>query len=261
MKKRKIAVVSWGFDPLHSGHIAYLDEASKFGELLVVLLNSDQWLINKKGKYFLPFNERKIVLENLKLVDEVYSFKDDDIGSCIHGLNDIKKKYPKDDIIFCNGGDRTQSNIPEMRVKDIVFEFEIGGSNKLNSSSEILKNWNYEKEKRIWGEFYNLFEEKYLKVKELIVFPNQGMSFQRHFHRNEVWFVSEGSCKVNYSKSSEEEKKEIILTKFDTFLVKKNEWHQIINPHQTECKIIEIQYGDKVDESDIERLYYFNEGK
>ena len=42
------------------------------------------------------------------------------------------------------------------------------------------------------------------------------------------------------------------------FHVKKNEWHQIINPHNEECKIIEIQYGDKVEESDIERLYYFD---
>ncbi len=83
------------------------------------------------------------------------------------------------------------------------------------------------------------------------------MSFQRHFHRNELWFISEGSCIVNYSKSEESDKKEYHLNKDDTFQVKKNEWHQIINPFDEKCKIIEIQYGDKVDESDIERLYYF----
>ena len=85
------------------------------------------------------------------------------------------------------------------------------------------------------------------------------MSFQRHSFRNELWFISEGSCIVNYSKTSKEEQKEYKLTKDDIFQVKKNEWHQIINPHKEVCKIIEIQYGDKVEESDIERLYYFDE--
>ena len=128
---------------------------------------------------------------------------------------------------------------------------------KKNSSSSILKDWTFPKENRLWGEFYNLYSNPNLKVKELIVFPKQGMSFQRHFHRNELWFISEGSCIVNYSKSEESDKKEYHLNKDDTFQVKKNEWHQIINPFDEKCKIIEIQYGDKVDESDIERLYYF----
>ena len=154
-KKYKVILISGGFDPVHKGHIQCIQNAREFADEVWIGLNNDSWLRNKKGKEFMPFNERKIVLENLKLVDEVCSFQDDDIGSCIHGLNDIKKKYPKDDIIFCNGGDRTQSNIPEMSLKDIVFEFEIGGSNKLNSSSEILKNWNYQKEKRIiFSPFY-----------------------------------------------------------------------------------------------------------
>ena len=91
--------------------------------------------------------------------------------------------------------------------------------------------------------------------------PKQGMSFQRHLHRNELWFVSEGSCIVNYSKSKESEKKEYKLSTEDIFQVKKNEWHQIINPNSEICKIIEIQYGDEVKESDIERLYYFDENK
>ena len=62
MNKKRIAVVSGGFDPLHSGHIAYLKDAKNYGEKLIVLLNSDNWLIKKKGKNFLSFDERKTSL-------------------------------------------------------------------------------------------------------------------------------------------------------------------------------------------------------
>ena len=257
--KKKITVVSGGFDPIHSGHIAYLEEARRYGDVLIVLLNSDTWLENKKGKFFLPFVERKIILENLKLVDAVFGFEDDEKGSCINGLKEIKNKFPKDKIIFCKGGDRTRNNIPEMDLKDITFKFEVGGNFKKNSSSKILKNWNNHSETRVWGSFNNLFVGKKLKVKELIINPKKGMSFQRHSFRNELWFVSEGSCIVNYSKTNKEEQKEHRLAKDDIFQVKKNEWHQIINPYKKVCKIIEIQYGDRVQESDIERLYYFDE--
>ena len=259
MKKDQISVVSGGFDPLHSGHIEYLKGAKEFGGTLIVLLNSDQWLKNKKGKFFLPFEERKVILESLEIVDLVLGFEDDEDGSCVNGLKQVKENFQNNKIVFCNGGDRNKENIPEMKLKDINFQFGIGGHHKKNSSSQILKNWDFEKEERIWGDFYNLYLDKNIKVKELIINPKKGMSFQRHFYRNEVWFVSEGSCLVNHSKSTEEEKEEFILKKDDIFQVKKNEWHQIINPYEEICKIIEIQYGEKVEESDIERLRYYNE--
>ena len=139
----KISVVSGGFDPLHSGHISYLKSAKKYGDYLIVLLNSDIWLSKKKGKFFLPYSERKIILKNISCVNEVLSFKDDKEGSCINGLKKIQTKYKKDEIIFCNGGDRTQTNIPEMSLSGIEFKFNVGGSNKKNSSREILKNWHH----------------------------------------------------------------------------------------------------------------------
>ena len=254
----KISVVSGGFDPLHSGHISYLNSAKKSGNYLIVLLNSDNWLKKKKGKFFLPFKERKIILENLKAVDEVMNFKDDDLNSCINGLIKIKKKYSKDEIIFCNGGDRTKKNIPEMSLDKIKFKFGVGGNNKKNSSSDILRNWKNEYEKRVWGSFYNLYIDKHVKVKELIVEPGQGMSFQRHFHRNEIWFISNGKCKVRHGKTKKNVK-EYSLERDDVFKVQKEEWHQIINSSDKVCKIIEIQYGEKVQESDIERLFYFDQ--
>ncbi len=255
----KISVVSGGFDPLHSGHISYLEHAKREGEILIVALNSDEWLIKKKGKYFLPFSERKIILESLMQVDEVINFDDDKEGSCINALVKIKERFPKDKIIFCNGGDRNSANIPEMSVEGIEFKFGVGGNSKINSSSAILKDWAFLKEERRWGDFHELYRDKNLKLKELSVLPNQGMSFQRHFHRNEFWFISSGSCLVRHSKTSESEKKEFTLNKEDIFHVKKEEWHQIINPNDKICKIIEIQYGDLVEEKDIERLYYFEE--
>ena len=96
----KIVVVSGGFDPIHSGHIAYFEVAKSHGDKLVIALNSDAWLAHKKGKAFMPFEERKIIIENLTFVDEVIDFEDDDLGSCIKGLEKIKSMYPNDEIIF-----------------------------------------------------------------------------------------------------------------------------------------------------------------
>ena len=255
----KISVVSGGFDPIHSGHISYLKSAREMGDRLIVALNSDEWLINKKKKVFMPLKERKNILRNISYVDEVITFKDDEKGSCINALKEIKAKYPDDEIVFCNGGDRNKENVPEMIIDNIDFEFAVGGEKKLNSSSWLLKKWKFESEKRIWGSFYNLFDSEEVKVKELIVSPKKGMSFQRHTKRNEIWLVSEGSCEVIYSKNDPNLKTKVILKKFDNFSVSRNEWHQITNPFDEECKIIEIQYGDSVIEDDIERLNYYDD--
>ena len=253
----KIIIVSGGFDPIHSGHIAYFKSARSLGDKLVVALNSDQWLINKKGKFFMPFNERKAIIENFADVDKVISFEDDDLGSATNALIKVKEMYPEDDISFANGGDRNKGNIPEMSVEGIEFIFSVGGDDKKNSSSWILKKWQYYHEDRIWGSFYNLFEGEGVKVKELIVDPGKGMSFQKHFKRHEIWLVSQGSCVVNYSKDSPENRENVTLNKFDKYIVPLGEWHQITNPFNETCRIIEIQYGEEVVEDDIERIDYY----
>ena len=255
---KKICIASGGFDPLHSGHIAYLEAAKACGDFLIVALNSDKWLKNKKGKNFLNYNERKIILESIIFVDEVINFEDDDDGSCKDALEKVKSNYPDCKIYFCNGGDRNERNIPEMSVKNVEFLFNVGGTDKLNSSSIILKAWNYGSEDRNWGKYTNLLVENNLKVKELIVYSNKGMSFQRHNLRNEIWFISKGECEVLCSKKNADSAEKFHLKQYDTFIVKKNEWHQIINNSNHECKIIEIQYGEKTIEEDIERLFYHN---
>ena len=134
----KIIVASGGFDPLHTGHIDYLKAAKSFGDYLIVALNSDEWLINKKGKNLMHYNDRFAEINNLKMVEEVIKFKDDQIGSCIDALLKVRKMYPDDEVIFCNGGDRNNLNIPEMSVEKVKFKFGVGGNKKINSSSEIL---------------------------------------------------------------------------------------------------------------------------
>ena len=255
----KISIVSGGFDPIHSGHIAYLKSSKELADYLIVALNSDDWLIKKKKKVFMSAAERKIVLMSIEFVDEVVTFDDDKHGSCINALEFIKDKHPNDKLIFCNGGDRNKDNIPEMSVKGIEFKFGIGGDDKKNSSSSLLKNWKYDNEKRIWGSFYNFYDSKEVKVKELIVSPEKGMSFQRHNNRNEIWLVTQGSCEVVYARENPENKTKIILKKFDKFIVDEGNWHQIINPFKDSCHIIEIQYGEAVVEEDIERLNYYDE--
>ncbi len=257
----KIVVVSGGFDPIHSGHISYIKSAKEIGDYLIVALNSDEWLINKKKKVFMNIEERKNILINIEPVDEVITFKDDQYGSCIDALEKIKNKYPNEEIIFCNGGDRNKENIPEMVVENIEFRFAIGGNEKKNSSSSLLKNWKYDSEDRIWGSFYNFYDSKEVKVKELIVSPKKGMSFQKHRHRNEIWLVTKGSCEVIFANEDPNQKKKITLNKFDKFIVDEGHWHQIVNPYDDECHIIEIQYGELVIEDDIERLSYYDDNK
>ena len=253
----KIVVVSGGFDPLHSGHLAYFEDARSYGDRLIVALNSDEWLEEKKGKAFMPFMERKLILEALRSVDEVISFEDDNLGSCINALISVRDSYAGDEIYFANGGDRNEGNIPEMEVENINFLFGVGGDDKKNSSSWILKNWKYYKEQRLWGTFYNLFEDVDVKVKELIVDPGEGMSFQKHFKRNEIWLVSKGSCEVNFSNDAPENRQKIRLDKFHDYHVPVGKWHQITNPFEEPCHLIEIQYGEQCIEDDIERVEYY----
>jgi len=139
---KKIVVISGGFDPLHSGHIEYLRAARKLGDELMVGVNSDTWLVRKKGKAFLPFEERMTILSECRSVDRIAEFNDDD-GSAKNLIEIALEIFPDDEIIFANGGDRTSENIPEMEIKDprLSFEFGVGGEDKKNSSSWILKKW------------------------------------------------------------------------------------------------------------------------
>jgi len=137
-----IILVSGGFDPIHSGHIKLINEANKYGDV-VVLLNSDEWLKNKKGKAFLPISERKIIMQNIKGVIDVIEFDDSD-QTCIDGIKIAKSRFKNNLIKFANGGDRNNDTTPEKEFcenNNIETLFGIGGINKSNSSSWILSKW------------------------------------------------------------------------------------------------------------------------
>ena len=137
-----IILISGGFDPVHSGHIALIQEASKFGDV-IVLLNSDAWLRTKKGKEFLTFKEREIIMSSIKKVIDVISFDDSDT-TCIDGIRKAISKYPNRKLKFANGGDRNNKTTPETAFCEkngVETLWEIGGNTKKNSSSWILQRW------------------------------------------------------------------------------------------------------------------------
>jgi cytidyltransferase-like protein len=138
----KIVIASGGFDPLHAGHIQYLNEASFLGDILIVGVNSDAWLINKKGNYFLPWHERSYLVQHLRMVSGVRAFDDRD-GTALDLLRQVRAEFPDYPLIVANGGDRTALNNAEAAFDDLncEFVFGVGGTQKVNASSAILKRW------------------------------------------------------------------------------------------------------------------------
>lgn len=129
--------VSGGFDPIHIGHVRMIREARLLGDRLIVFLNSDNFLINKKGKAFMSFEDRKEILEAMEDVDQVVAVIDEDQTVC-----ETLKKYKPD--IFANGGDRKIDNVPEVGVcNDLEIEmvWEIGRGGKIRSSSKLVKDY------------------------------------------------------------------------------------------------------------------------
>jgi cytidyltransferase-like protein len=255
MQESKIVVVSGGFDPIHSGHIEYFEKAKELGDILVVALNSDDWLSRKKGKPFMPWIERSRIVKALKPVGYVMEFNDDD-NTAINAIHKTRLKWPRAKIIFANGGDRTKENIPEMGYQDdnLEFVFGVGGSNKLNSSSWILQDWKENKTERTWGYYRVLHDEPGMKVKELTVNPQQKLSMQKHNKRSEYWIVQEGTGSVNSMTNGGYAMPPKLLSKHKQHHVERGDWHQLMNNSDVPLKIVEIQYGESCVEDDIERI-------
>jgi cytidyltransferase-like protein len=256
----KVILVTGGFDPLHSGHIAYFEESKKLGNTLVVGVNSDEWLSRKKGQPFMDINERMSIIKHLSMVDSAIIFDDSD-GTAKSAIRYCLNAYPESEIIFANGGDRTKTNIPEMELvctesetKRLKFEFGIGGTHKMNSSSKILTEWKTPKTERKWGYYRVLHSDgPSLKTKELVVEPGKSLSLQRHKMRNEYWIVSHGIATVNHGCDIDNLNCSI-LEKNDEIHIMENEWHQLINNTNEEVRIVEIQFGTNCIEEDIERI-------
>jgi D-beta-D-heptose 7-phosphate kinase/D-beta-D-heptose 1-phosphate adenosyltransferase len=252
--KDNIVIVTGGFDPIHSGHISYIHDAQNYGRV-VVGVNSDEWLIKKKGQAFMPFEERINIVKNIKGVMLAIGFNDSD-GSACDSISVVKSMFPKQKIIFANGGDRTKTNIPEMNnFKDdpqVEFKFGVGGENKKNSSSWILSEWKHPTENRVWGKFMTYYDSKTTKIKRLILEPGKSISMQYHENRNEFWFVEEGFGKIT-TLINDEEVLVKNIQKHDSYFVELKKWHRLENVGKDNLCIIEIQYGKECIEEDIIR--------
>lgn len=140
-KKSVVVAVSGGFDPVHPGHVRLFKRAKELGDELVVILNNDNWLIQKKGFVFMQEEERKEVIESMSFVDRVmltmHEPETDDMSVC----RELRELMPD---IFANGGDRTQDNIPEVSVCEEIeckMVFSVGDGGKVQSSSWLLSKF------------------------------------------------------------------------------------------------------------------------
>jgi cytidyltransferase-like protein len=252
----KVVIVTGGFDPIHSGHVAYIRAAALMGDYLLVGLNSDIWLRNKKGQEFMPWNERANVLGAMQVVDEVIQYVDVEGHSC-EVIQYALEKFPDAEIIFANGGDRTDKNVLEMDrmwPDRVSFVFGVGGEDKKNSSSWILDRWRHQRTDRIWGHYDVLADYAGCKLKELVVEPGKQLSYQRHNQRSELWFVKSGRGKMILNASDDRTQDDtVMLMPHQHITVDQGHWHQLINDSDQPLHIIEIQYGTACLEEDIER--------
>ena len=252
---KKIVLVTGGFDPLHSGHIEYFKAAKELGEELWVGLNSDEWLANKKGRPFMPFKERANIIKHLKMVDNVIGFADDDTGGTTHAIGYVLQ-VTNAKVIVANGGDRIDGEIPEQKIygdhKDVEFVFGVGGEDKKNSSSWILKEWSQPTTERAWGRYTVLDKGNGWQVKQLEFDAGKALSDQRHSKRSEHWHVVEGIIRMDleYPNGDTKSKTYYPTSSID---IPHRTWHKATNIGDVTAKVVEVWMGLELTEEDIER--------
>ena len=251
-KKYNYALISGGFDPVHIGHLAMIKDAKKIADKVIVLLNSDNWLVRKKGKPFMIETQRAQILEEFQSISEVIIQKNDDDDSSNNAIIDFHKMHASKSICYCNGGDRShEKKIREADVckdLDIDLVFGIGGVHKLESSSNLTKNYLSDIEKRPWGNFHIIAKGNGYQIKEMNINPKNKQSLQKHNHRSEYWQVIEGHGQVRIEDS------EINLKTGDNVYIPIKSLHRLENTGSQNLKIIEIQIGKLISEDDIIRI-------
>lgn len=250
-KKYDYALVSGGFDPVHVGHLRMFQDAKKLATKVVVLLNNDQWLIKKKGKPFMNQNQRKEILKEFNSITKVIIQKSSEKSSS-KAIKEFVKKNPKKKICYCNGGDRSNvKNIYEAAIckeLNISLEFEVGGKEKIESSSKLTKNYLGNVEKRPWGNYHIIAKNNGYQIKEIMVLQNSKLSLQKHKERSEFWQIVKGRSKIIVNN------KEYFLKEKEHIFIPKNTIHRIENIGKEELIFIEIQLGENLEEDDIIRL-------
>ena len=145
--KYDVMILSGGFDPVHVGHLRMIQAAAEMADEVVVGVNSDDWLMRKKGYVFMPWDERLAIIVELESVYGAVKFDDDD-----NTADDLIKKvckqrreaHPECRIAFGNGGDRVDSNTPEAQTcffSKVDMVWELGGDYKAQSSSSLVEKW------------------------------------------------------------------------------------------------------------------------
>ncbi len=216
----KRIAISGGFDPLHPGHIALIEEAKKFGELHIIV-NSDDWLVRKKGFYFQPLHDRKKILE--AYTPHVHEVNDAD-GTVSEALARIRPDY------FGNGGDVTEMNVPELSLcEELGIEpvFELGGEKYASSSALNAK----QRVPTRWGWYDVILDMPKLKVKMLHVEAGKTLSLQRHSDRSEFFFMPTGEVRINLP----------------------SVWHVLEAPRESALEVLEVQMGES-SETDIHKI-------
>ncbi len=217
----KRIAISGGFDPIHPGHIAMIEDAMRFGEVHIIV-NSDDWLIRKKGFFFQPWTDRKKILE--AYTPHIHEVDDAD-GTVCEALRRIKPD------IFGNGGDRGKGNTPELTVcEELGIEpvFELGGgkyssSSALNAKQRVMTRW---------GWYDVILDMHKLKVKMLHIEEGKSLSLQRHDDRSEFFFMPNGEMRVNLP----------------------GVWHVLEAPSNHAIDVLEVQVGVSAEE-DIEKIH------
>jgi len=200
----------------------------------------------------MPFEERAAIIKELACVDEVIGFNDDDNSACNAIGQVLATKGTSWKVIFANGGDRTSENIPEMIYDEVEFAFGVGGEDKKNSSSWILKEWSQPTTERAWGKYTILDKGKGWQVKQLEFYEGHALSDQRHFKRSEHWHVVDGVINM-FLEDKSGNQTTTLLTPGDSIDIPTGYWHKAVNLDTKPAKVVEVWLGNELTEEDIER--------
>ena len=239
-----VAAVSGGFDPVTPGHIALFESAAKLGDVMVIL-NSDDWLIRKKGYFLFNWEERRRVLLAMKNVAQVVPVDDSD-GTVCQALREQKPTW------FVNGGDRNSLNTPEWGVcKELGVKMHFSGDPKISSSSVVMRRGVSE---RSWGRYELIYQGPtdtgYIKVKRLILNPLSSTSRQKHKFRTEYFFPLGGDAMLHTELL---DGSRLGWSVNNGIEVRSGQWHSVSNETESPASVLEVQVGAVVEEDDITR--------
>ena len=254
--KKSYIVISGGFDPIHSGHLNLISDASKITNVIAIV-NNNNFLLKKKGFIFLDEKERLQILSAIVGINQVFLSIDDDhtVNKSIQFLVDSGKKIK----FFGNGGDRKSiEDIPEGEVcqnNNIEMIFNLGGEKSQSSSALAVSLYDQIQKKdkksnvvdKPWGYYKTFITEGEYLLKKIFINPGEELSEQSHKYRDEHWIVVSG--KIDILLNNKITKKEIN----EHIFIRKNSVHKIINHYDEPAIIIEVQTGVILSENDIIR--------